>query len=256
VSPAPLRLVQFTDSHLFGSPDRLLRGVATLANFEAVLAAAHASAAPWSAVLLTGDIVHDDPGGYAHVRRLLGASPVPVLCLPGNHDIPAAMREALGTAPFQTGGHATLGPWLLVMLDSYVPGTDAGQLAPAELARLDATLAAHPDRHALVCVHHHPVDVGSRWIDALALENAAALFAVLDRHPQVRAIAWGHVHQAYDGERRGVRLLGSPATSAQFKPRLDTFAIDDLPPGFRWLDLYADGRIATGTGRVADATRG
>jgi Icc protein len=43
-----------------------------------------------------------------------------------------------------------------------------------------------------------------------------------------------------------VRLLGTPSTSAQFKPRVDHFEIDDLPPAFRWLDLYPDGRLDTG----------
>ncbi len=248
MTPTPLRLVQFTDLHLYGDAGRRLRGVTTLPAFEAALATARARIAPWSAVLLTGDLVQDDAEGYRHVRRLLGNSSVPVLCICGNHDEPGPMRATLGSAPFQVDGIAEFGPWLVVMLDSFLPGAASGRLSDAELARLDAALAARPRHHALVCLHHQPVPVGSRWIDDLPLENPEALFAVLDRHPQVRALLWGHVHQVYDGERRGVRLLGSPATSAQFKPRVDSFEIDDLPPGFRWLDLHADGRIDTGVG--------
>jgi Icc protein len=250
VTSTPLRLVQFTDLHLYGDAGRRLRGVVTLAGFEAALATARECVAPWCAVLLTGDLVQDDPEGYRHVRRLLGNSPVPVLCICGNHDEPEPLRAALGSAPFQVDGHAEFGRWLIVMLDSYLAGAASGRLSATELARLDATLAAHAHQHALVCLHHQPVPVGSRWIDELPLENPDDLFAVLDRHPQVRAVVWGHVHQVYDGDRHGVRLLGSPATSAQFKPRVDSFAIDDLPPGFRWLDLYADGRIETGVGRT------
>ena len=251
MTPTPLRLVQFTDLHLYGDAAKRLRGVTTLPAFEAALATARERVAPWSAVLLTGDLVQDDPAGYQHLRRLLGASPVPVLCIGGNHDEPAPMRAALGSAPFQVDGIAEFGSWLVVMLDSFLAGAASGRLTGAELARLEAALADHPRHHALVCLHHQPVPVGSRWIDELPLENAAELFAVLDRHPQVRAVLWGHVHQVYDGERRGVRLLGSPATSAQFKPHVDSFAIDDLPPGYRWLDLHADGRIDTGVGWTA-----
>ena len=244
VSP-PIRIVQFTDLHLYGAADGRLRGIATLPALEAALATAQAREAAWDALLLTGDLVQDDPAGYAHVRRLFGESKVPVYCLPGNHDEPAPMREALAARPFQLCGSARHGEWLLVMLDSYQHGMAAGRLAASELARLDAALAARPDRHALVCLHHHPIAAGSRWLDTVGLDNGAALFEVLDRHAHVRALLWGHVHQAFEGERRGVRLLSTPSTCAQFQPGSDTFVIDQRPPGYRWLELHADGRVET-----------
>ena len=243
VSRAPTRIVQFTDLHLYGAADGRLRGIATLPSLEAAIAAARAGEAPWEAVLLTGDLVQDDPAGYQHVRRLFGASPVPVYCIPGNHDEPGPMRAALAAEPFRICGSARHGEWLFVMLDSYQHGLAAGRLGDSELARLDAALAAHADQHALVCLHHHPVAAGSRWLDTVGLENGAALFEVLDRHRNVRAVLWGHVHQAYDGERRGVRLLGTPSTCAQFRPGVDHFAIDQRPPAYRWLELHADGRV-------------
>jgi Icc protein len=243
VSSAPIRLVQFTDLHLYGEADGRLRGIATLPALERALAAARTGAGPWEGVLLTGDLVQDDPAGYQHVHRLFGDSPVPVYCIPGNHDEPGPMHAALGQRPFQIGGTARHGEWLLVMLDSYQHGLAAGRLGPGELARLDAALAAHPDRHALVCLHHHPVASGSRWLDTVGLENGEQLFDVLDRHANVRVLLWGHVHQVFDGERGGVRLLGTPSTCAQFRPRSDQFAVDQRPPGFRWLELHADGRV-------------
>ena len=65
------------------------------------------------------------------------------------------------------------------------------------------------------------------------------------RHPGLRAILWGHVHQASDRVRQGVRLLSTPSTCAQFLPGSATFAMDTRPPGYRWLDLHDDGRIET-----------
>ena len=255
MSHAPVRLVQFTDLHLHGAADGRLRGVATLPALEATLAAAQLRHAPWEGLLLTGDLVQDDPGGYARVRELFGGSPVPVYCLPGNHDDAAAMRAALAARPFQIGGTARHGEWLIVMLDSCVPGAASGCLAQTELARLDAALGAHRDRHALVCLHHHPLPTGSRWLDAVALTNPAALFAVLDRHPQVRALLWGHVHQSWEGQRRGVRLLSTPSTCAQFSPGAERFAVDGRPPAYRWLDLHADGRLDTAVEWVAAAAQ-
>lgn len=243
MSRAPTRILQFTDLHLYGAADGRLRGIATLPALESAIATARAQEAPWEAVLLTGDLVQDDPAGYPHVRRLFGSSPVPVYCIPGNHDEPAPMRAALAAPPFQVCGTARHGEWLFVMLDSYQHGMAAGRLGPGELARLDEALGAHADRHALVCLHHHPVAAGSRWLDTVGLENGDALFEVLDRHDNVRVLLWGHVHQAADFERRGVRLLGTPSTCAQFKPGSDQFAIDQRPPGYRWLELHADGRV-------------
>lgn len=251
MSPDPIRLVQFTDLHLYGDARQTLRGTATLATFEAALAEARRMVAPWHALLLTGDLVQDDPAGYGQVRRLLGDAADSIYCLPGNHDSVAAMRTALGAAPFQVGGHALIGDWIVVMLDSSVPGEAAGRLRRPELARLDAALAAHGDRQALVCVHHHPVPMDSRWLDELPLENADALFGVLDRHARVRGVVFGHVHQAYDQMRGSVRLLGTPSTCVQFRPKVAQFELDTLPPAFRWLDLHVDGRIETGLGWAA-----
>lgn len=243
MSPKPLRLLQFTDLHLYGDAGGELRGVATLPSLEATLATARKRQDGCDAVLLTGDLVQDDPSGYKRVRALFGESTVPIYCIPGNHDVPQALESSLGTRPFQVGGSAVHGEWLIVLLSSYLAGKAGGRLEPTELARLDSLLAAHPSHHALVCLHHHPVPMASRWLDTVSLENPAALFEVLDKHRNVRAMLWGHVHQAWEGTRNGVRLMCTPSTCAQFKPGSDNFAIDRRPPGYRWLNLHADGRI-------------
>jgi len=247
-----LRLLQFTDPHLVAQPDGALRGVVTRASVQNVLR--HARAHHWNAdaLLLTGDLVNDDPGGYAAVRELFGDLGKPVWCLPGNHDDAELMRRELAGAPFHVGGFQDLGAWRIVMLDSCVAGQAHGRLSAAELARLEASLAGAGDRHVLVGLHHHPVRMGSRWIDSVGLQNADEFFAVTDRHPQLRAIVWGHVHQSFEGHRKGVRLFGAPSTCAQFLPHADQFAIDPSPPGYRRLCLHADGSLETEVVRVPD----
>jgi len=248
---ADLRLLQLTDTHLATSDDSALRGVVARPALRAVLA--HARAFHWKAeaLLLTGDLVHDDAGGYAAVREEFAGLGKPVLCVPGNHDDAQALGRELAGAPFQVGGHADFGAWRVVMLDSSVPGQAEGRLAEAELTRLDAALAGSSGRHVLVCLHHHPVPTGSRWLDTVPLVNANDLFAVTDAHANVRAMAWGHVHQAFESRRRGVRLFGTPSTCAQFLPDSEHFAIDATPPGYRRFALHADGGIDTEVLRVA-----
>jgi Icc protein len=128
------------------------------------------------------------------------------------------------------------------MLNSCDPGHVGGRLSFDELTRLDAALSGSP-AHALVCLHHHPVDMGSRWLDGIGLANAEDFWRVVDAHRHVRGVAWGHVHQVYDAERNGVRLLGTPSTCAQFLPKSERFALDSNPPAYRRLDLLDDGGI-------------
>ncbi len=77
----------------------------------------------------------------------------------------------------------------------------------------------------------------------MALENPEAFFDVIDRHPQVRGILWGHIHQSFEAQRHGVQLIRTPSTCVQFKPRHGVFEADALGPGYRWLGLSPDGQI-------------
>jgi Icc protein len=93
--------------------------------------------------------------------------------------------------------------------------------------------------------------VGSPWLDEIRLNNAEDLFAILDHQPQVRGLVFGHIHQAFSAERKGVALLGAPSTCIQFLPGSQDFALDAATPGFRWLELHPDGGIDTGIERIA-----
>ena len=244
----PLRLLHLTDLHLAADEAAVLRGIQPLATLRRTLAQAlaHTRDAGWApdAIVVTGDVVHDDPGGYAHFRREFAALGVPVCCIPGNHDDATALSQALNQPPFITGGTLDLRGWRLVLLDTSVPGQDGGQLAPSQLELLERALAT-ASTPVLVCLHHHPVAMSSNWLDQIGLGNAAQFWSIIDAHRCVRGVLWGHVHQSFDGLRRGVRLLATPSTCAQFLPHAQDFAIDSLPPAFRTLELKPDGSLIT-----------
>ena len=238
--------LQFTDPHLTGSPDLQVRGVATAETLERCVRHAKARHPRPGVVLLTGDLVHDDAAGYLTLRERFHDAGAPVHCLPGNHDDPAQVAAALAGPPFVLDFARRHGAWVVVMLDSTVAGNHHGHLDLAELARLDAALAAQADAHALVCLHHHPVPHGSAWLDELMLDNAAEFFDVLARHPNVRGIAWGHTHQPFEGMHGRIRLMGTPSTCMQFAQNAQEFEVDGRPPAYRWLELGDDGSIETG----------
>ena len=243
-----VRLVQFTDTHLTQDPDAKLRGACTLPRLQACLAHAQRHFFPVDAVLLTGDIVHDEPAAYGTVDLLFGGLDVPILTIPGNHDVPDEMRRQLGHAPFQVGGEwVTRNGWQVLLLESwFAESADGeGQLGAAQLQSAERALAGGVPPHALVVLHHPPVPMDSPSLDELGLLDGPQLSAAVARHARVRGVCWGHAHQALDLYRAGdVRFMCTPATCMQFKPRND-FAVDDRPPGYRVIDLFADGAIAS-----------
>ena len=244
-----VRLVQFTDTHLLADPAGVLRGAPTLPRLEACLAHARQYFFPADVVAITGDIVQDEPEAYGTIELLFDGLGVPVLLIPGNHDEPAELKRRLGHAPFQVGGEFRTGNgWQVLLLDSWsAESADGeGELGGTQLAGLESHLAASADPHAFVLVHHPPVPMESAGLDRLGLLDATAFLQTVAGSHRVRGIAWGHAHQALDiYARDGLRLMCTPATSMQFVPRQPGFAVDDRPPGYRVIDLNADGSIAS-----------
>ena len=247
---SPVLLVQLTDSHLFADPDGRLLGMNTADSLERVIDRVLADQADIDLLLATGDLSQDgSPDSYQAFLRMTGRIPAPLRAFPGNHDLHDPLRRIA-----EGGGLldpvVDCGAWRIVLLDTAVPDAVHGHLRDEQLQLLAEALDERPERPALICLHHHPVPIGSAWMDRIGLDNAAALFAILDRRPQVRAVLWGHVHQAFDDWRNGVRLLGSPSTCVQFEPGSDTFRVGEQAPGYRWLRLHADGHLETGVARV------
>jgi Icc protein len=242
------RLVQFTDTHLMRNPAGSIRGARTLPRLQACLAHAQRHFFPVDAMLLTGDVVHDEAEAYGAIDLLFGDLGAPVLVIPGNHDIPDEMRRQLGHAPFQVGGQwRTRNGWQLLLLESwFAESADGeGRLGAAQLQEVERALANHADPYALVVLHHPPVPMDSPSLDELGLLDGPQLSAAIERHPRVRGVCWGHAHQALDLFGAGdVRFMCTPATCMQFKPRND-FATDERPPGYRVIDLFANGAIAS-----------
>ncbi len=247
-----LRIVQITDTHLYSDPDGQLLGLNTRHSLEKVIDLVLDAQQP-DLVVASGDLTHDgSPQAYRHVRDEFQRIGVPVYCLPGNHDEAATLNACMNNDTFLSVRSERVNNWRMLFLDSTVAGSEGGHLGKAELDALDAALASSPDLPALIWLHHQPVPVGSRWLDSMAVDNPQAFFDITDRYAQVRAILWGHVHQLFEQQRNGVQLLATPSTCAQFQPGSENFAVDLLPPGYRWLELYPDGSFTTGVDRLQE----
>ena len=209
---------------------------------------AHYRDGDWRAdlVVVTGDIIQDDsPGAYEHFRQLLCNLKLSVYCVPGNHDVRALMRDALADPPFYYCGSVEHDNWLITGIDSCVTDDAGGLVSADELERLDSLLTNSTASHVMICLHHPPVAMGSKWLDTVGLRNGDEFLARIAAHGNVRLAIFGHVHQPYDAEHNGIRIIATPSTCRQFAPGSDEFAMGDSPPGYRRISLWADGRFDT-----------
>lgn len=252
MSPASadtLRLLQITDTHLGASAATEIDGVNTLRSLQDVLAAAGTE--PAQAWLASGDLAHDgSAAAYRQLRTCFTSVPLPVYCLPGNHDDPAQMQTTLIGDRISMPASVTLGAWQILLLNTHVPGREGGELGSQRLEQLRGLLAAPTAAHLLIVMHHPPVRIGSSWMDAMMLADGEAFFRLVDTAPALRAVVWGHVHQDFDERRGDVRLLATPSTCVQFRPGASRYEKDPLPPGYRRLALHADGRLETAVVRL------
>jgi len=249
----PLRLVQISDLHFGAEPGDILdTRVNTDDTLRAVLDRIHYHERGLEGVVVTGDLAQDPvDAAYQRLLATLNRYRTPFYCLPGNHDDAGRMLGILNAGNVACPRLLLRHDWLLLMLDSSVPGSAHGELDPVELEFLDDVLSRHPAPHAMVFLHHHPLPVASPWIDAIGLRGGQRLLDILAGHDKVRGVVFGHVHQPVDRSYRGIRLLGTPATCVQFTPLRERLEIDSAPPAYRSLALHPDGGIETSLEYVA-----
>lgn len=225
-----LKLAQLSDLHLLADPEQQRWGLKPEQLFQQVLAAALTEKP--NALLLTGDLVHDEStAGYLRLKQQVEASGLPYLAIAGNHDDPEQIRRYFGQPELHLNGLQVIG------LNSHQPGSDAGYLSEAELKRCEAAITASADA-VLLAIHHPPFKVGSEWIDELRLSNSQQLLQLIKNHQgKIAGLVCGHVHQVFELQQYGVAMMSCPSTNRQFLPGAKDFACDQLKPGFRLLQF-------------------
>lgn len=189
-------LLHLSDPHLDGSAERAAR-------LRAVLDLLPASRQP-DAIVITGDIADNGAAPeYAQFSSVMRGR-LPWLAVPGNHDDPALLADALGMRPdvsvLDVGDLRVLG------LDVTVAGEDHGSLR--EEVSEQAVSMAGP--RTVLALHQPPMTIGHGYIDPMRLLNADALADLVARIGTVTAILCGHVHTAVTSSLAGVPVLGAP----------------------------------------------
>ena len=247
-------IVQITDLHLGKSPDFNLAGINPVDSFNAVLDAVDIAGRGDDLLLLSGDLSGDSSAqAYVCLNEILRCRSKRAIWLPGNHDDLELMQAGLVNYP--RSPVTQVGSWSIVSIDSSQSGTPAGFVSDSELHWLDAQLRQLSDRYVMLSMHHCPIELGSQWLDHQRIANADELYELLSSYSNIKAVVTGHVHQQYDGLWHQLPLYTTPSSCIQFKQKSNDFCISQLPPGYRWFTLGANGDLATGVEFIDDFTQ-
>lgn len=210
------------------------------------------------AVVINGDLAMFDgqPGDYEYFARLiqpLRDAALAVYLMMGNHDDRAAFYNVLQTEkplqPIVEARHigvVKLPRTNLFLLDSLKQEIVAsGDLGERQLRWLESELDAHPDKPALIIVHHNPRLGGDPIHFPGGLEDTDDLWRIIATRKQVKAYIHGHVHDRKYSEHDGIHILNMPAVGYVADKRLST-------TGWTMLRLLDDGAELTTHTHLAD----
>lgn len=229
---------------MFADAESSLRGTVTHTSLSRVLRHIEAENWPADIVAMTGDVIQDDSAeAYERFCELMTRLGLPVHCVPGNHDIRPLMLDAVSMPPFYYCDSLKIADWLITGIDSCLDGGAGGHVSDEEMSRLKQVIDDTNATHVLVCLHHPPLPVGSAWLDQVGLQNGEEFLEMIGASGKVRGALFGHVHQEFDQDHDGIRIIGTPSTCTQFKPDSPTFTLDDKPPAYRRISLLPDGTV-------------
>lgn len=236
------RILQISDLHLLADPRGRVRGVSTWETFERVLHLVREQYADCSRIVITGDLAQDElRETYVRLAERLGDLRERCLVLPGNHDDRGSLGEVFGRNAPTNDGQVTFdvpcGDWRLIGLDTHDVGETGGCLTDAQLRWFDSALAEEAERPTIVFLHHHPVPIASRWLDKIGLTRPESFMEIIERAPQAKVVAIGHIHQEFVAQVSATLVASAPSTAFQFRPRTHNMQLDSLAPGFRVYEL-------------------
>lgn len=246
----PLNILQISDPHLYATPEKCLLGVNTHESFLAILedikSNITASSFVPDIIVVTGDISQDySSESYQFFATVMQQFECPVFCLAGNHDEYKFMQRYLSKGNVAVEKSCQLSNWKILFAHSQVEGKVYGAFSSSELAWIEHELEQADDKHVILFTHHHPVAMQSKWLDRLAIENRLDFQKRARKFESLKACGFGHVHQDFHVKLGHIDYYAVPSTCIQFKPKSESFAVDELLPGYRQWILLPDGQIET-----------
>ena len=246
--PAASRFALLSDLHIHSDRGTRTLGVNQFRNLRRVcreLLASPAGQQP-AAALVCGDCSLTSGNTDDYATLLSAIAPVrqggvPVHLALGNHDHRGRFREALGPLFEESADRSIPDRHVGVVSSPYAnwflldslgrTNAIAGNLGSRQIAWLTATLDAHPDKPALIFVHHPPGGDES-------MADARPLMKALFPRRQVKAVFYGHTHCWGVHQYAGVHFVNLPPVSYLFRKGDPNGWVDArLTPGGATLEL-------------------
>jgi len=234
-----------SDIHIAADPHKVAHTVNMTDNLKKATGEVLAWPQLPGTVFINGDLAFNDgeDKDYAAVLGLLRPlreAGLPIHMGMGNHDdrehFWKVMQGDKTVPPHLPGRQAAIVPmkranWFV--LDSLIKTrTTPGLLGDAQRAWLADALDAHPNKPALIMIHHQPAAAHPE--KASGLEDAKELFAILRPRRQVKAYFFGHTHHwKVSQDESGIHLINLPTTAYLFE--------EGLPNGWVHAAVQDDG---------------
>lgn len=245
----PIRILQLSDPHLLEDKHKTFAGILPFLSLQKVLEHVQQHL-PVDCILTTGDIAQEPTTTtYQYYFDEIAKLNLPHFWVRGNHDDNDSFPEQNEQDEPEV---ILIDRWCIILLDSEVIDKVYGEISDDHLDKLHDILQSHQDYHVLIALHHHTFAVNCAWLDAHKLKNSDAFLECISSYLNVRLVLCGHIHQIFEKQYQHILFLSCPSTCIQFKPQSDEFCLDHLPPGYRILELYADGQVKTEVHRLAE----
>jgi len=237
----PITLVQITDTHIHDQQDVLFKNIQPDISLAQVIKHAKQNSSNIDYVVITGDLTHDGTSVACNrLADLLNQFDCPVYVTLGNHDTTDIIKQHLLNHRISMPEKIETDHWQLLFADSHIENQTAGLLTDYSIKKLTSQLQ-QCKKPALLFTHHPPVNINSIWLDEIGMENGGQVLQQLSLYKNLRALAFGHIHQPWHSQHQHIDILGAPSSCVQFKAGSDQFAIDNDLPGYRVFHLHDDG---------------
>ena len=202
-------------------------------------------------LVVTGDISDDGSmESYLSAYEKLSKLNVPILVIPGNHDLRDPMRKVFHEN-VQFSKNSSQFDWvfefdetLIIGLDTLVEGENFGFLEEKSLDFLSHQLSNNSGSDLVLLIHHPPIKTGIYFMDQIGLTNSSDLSECLKATNRPIKILCGHVHGVYHGLLGIHPVVSAPSICSAFEFNRQEFApvgFNKGPTGYGYLETSSNG---------------
>lgn len=226
-----LKIIQITDTHLFGHDDQKIFGHDSNNNFiEVIEKIKNNDLFNTDFIILTGDLSQDETANsYLNVMRAMSEFSLPIYWIPGNHDDLGIMNAVFAESHwFSYIKSLLMKYWNFIFLNTKMIDSESGYLKKEEIDHLSKEVinSKLTNKKLAIIMHHHPIRVQTPLIDNYILNNDKVFWDTV-KDVEDGLIICGHVHGDYSFRFKNFKIECSPATCFQFEKGANVLKIEN-----------------------------